>query len=96
MTWTPLEKLSDIIAANGMPIRVPGDSLLNTFDDVLLEVGQTVHFSTARIDQAARGMVLALDHGSRYPVTLQYDVPGWGRRIENFSPAEFRYLKVTP
>ena len=94
MTWTPLEKLSDILAAEGTPIRVSGDNLLNAGGDVLLEVGQTVSFSTTRID--GRGKVLALDHGALYPVKLQYKVLSGDSRITNFSPDEFMYLRVLP
>ena len=94
MTWAPLEKLSDILAAEGTPIRVSGDNLLNAGGDVLLEVGQTVSFSTPSID--GRGKVLALDHGALYPVKLQYEVLSGDSRIMNFSPDEFMYLRVLP
>ena len=94
MTWAPLEKLSDILAAEGTPLRVSGDNLLNSGGDVLLEVGQTVSFSTPSID--GRGKVLALDHGAMYPVKLQYKVQGVGTRITSFSPDEFMYLRVLP
>ena len=94
MTWAPLEKLSDILAAEGTPIRVSGDNLLNAGGDVLLEVGQTVSFSTPSID--GRGKVLALDHGALYPVKLQYKVQSGDSRITNFSPDEFMYLRVLP
>lgn len=94
MSWAPLEKLSDILAAEGTPIRVSGDNLLNDGGDVLLEVGQTVSFSTLSID--GQGKVLALDHGALYPVKLQYKVLGGDSRITNFSPDEFMYLRVLP
>lgn len=94
MTWAPLEKLSDILAAEGTPIRVSGDNLLNAWGDVLLEVGQTVSFSTSSID--GRGKVLALDHGALYPVKLQYKVLSGDSRITSFSPDEFMYLRVLP
>jgi sarcosine oxidase gamma subunit len=94
MSWAPLEKLRDILAAEGAPIRVPKRRLLNAEDDVLLEVGQTVRFSTAHID--GRGKVLALDHGAVYPVKLQYSAPNGDSRITIFSPDEFMYLRVMP
>ena len=92
MSWAPLEKLSDIRAADGAPIRVHKRRLLNAEDDVLLEVGQTVRFSTRNID--GRAKVLALDHGAVYPVKLQYNAPNGDSRITSFSPDEFLYLKV--
>ena len=94
MTWAPLEKLSDILAAEGTPLRVSGDNLLNAVGDVLLEVGQTVSFSTSSID--GRGKVLALYHGALYPVMLQYKVLSGDSRITSFSPDEFMYLRVLP
>lgn len=94
MSWAPLEKLSDILAAEGAPLRVNKSRLLNAEDDVLLEVGQTVRFSTTHI--AGRGKVLALDHGAVYPVKLQYNAPNGDSRITVFSPDEFMYLRVMP
>ena len=94
MSWAPFEKLSDIIAAEGAPIRVHKHHLINAEEDVLLEVGQTVSFSTSSID--GLGKVLALDHGALYPVKLQYKVLSGDSRITNFSPDEFMYLRVLP
>lgn len=94
MSWAPLEKLSDILAAEGAPLRVHKRSLLNAEDDVLIEVGQTVLFSTVHID--GRGKVLALDHGAVYPVKLQYNATNGDSRITVFSPDEFIYLRVMP
>ena len=94
MSWAPLEKLSDILAAEGAPLRVPKRRLLNADADVLLDVGQTVLFSTAHID--GRAKVLELDHGAVYPVKLQYNAPNGDSRITVFSPDEFMYLRVMP
>lgn len=94
MSWAPFEKLSDILAAEGAPIRVLKRRLLNAEEDVMLEVGQTVRFSTAHID--GRGKVLALDHGAVYPVKLQYNAPNGDTRITVFSPDEFIYLRAMP
>lgn len=94
MSWAPLEKLRDILAAEGAPLRVNKSRLLNAEDDVLLEVGQTVRFSTTHID--GRGKVLALDHGAVYPMKLQYNAPNGDTRITVFSPDEFIYLRVMP
>ena len=92
--WKPLTTFSEIRSAEGQPIRVPKRRPLNAEDDVLLEVGQVVRFSTRNID--GRGKVIGIDHGAEYPVKLQYAAPNGDGRITSFSPDEFMYLKVLP
>lgn len=95
MSWQPLEKLSEILAAEGSPIRVPGaqfPSFAEARPDVMLCGGERIRFCTASID--GTGKVLGVNHAAMHPITVQWTAPNGDARVGVFSPDEFLYMEV--
>jgi hypothetical protein len=88
MSWNPLEKLSDIMAADaaGTPVVV------ETFDDAgtpsrtAMYVGSRYRIATEFINVLCT--VVRIDHGARYPLHVTYLTEFGDHLREVFSPDE--------
>lgn len=65
----------------GMPGRVLGSTQL-------IKVGDTARFKT----DTAEGVCVVLDvnHTAMYPIKVEFDVPGLGKRIDSFKGEDLR------
>lgn len=94
MSWKPIEKFSDSVAAEraGLPIIVTTYDDAGTPSETPMHVGARYRFATEFIN--VLGTVVAINHGAQYPLTITY-VNQYGDHLkEVFSPDEI--LLVLP